>query len=414
MPAPAWMLVAIASGFAFGALFSRYTGPATEGFRLVGGLWIDSLRMTILPLVFALVVTGVADLATRGDNAARRIGRRLPMVLVGILLLAAILAALIVPPLLATFRLAPEVAAAFRSSVPPTTTPAVPSIVDTIRTMVPVNVVASAAQGAIVPLVVFALVLGFALSRVERTRAVPTLDLFRGIADAMIVIVGWVLRLAPLGIFSLAFVIGATAGIGAAIALGQYILIQIIVAVALMIISYLLVPLFTSIALTHFVRAVAPAQAIAAGTQSSIATLPAMLACAERLGVPSRQAAVILSLSVAVFKVTAPTGTLIFGLSAAWLAGVEVPVSQVIVAIPMSLLSTLLVLGVPGPASIIAAATPTAIALGAPLEMIPILLAVDTIPDMFRTMANVTADIAATAIIAAPSSEPEIAVETSG
>jgi proton glutamate symport protein len=80
----------------------------------------------------------------------------------------------------------------------------------------------------------------------------------------------------------------------------------------------------------------------------------------------------------------------------------------------MSLLSTLLVLGVPGPASIIAAATPTAIALGAPLEMIPILLAVDTIPDMFRTMANVTADIAATAIIAAPSSEPEIAVETSG
>jgi proton glutamate symport protein len=98
MPAPAWMLVAIASGFAFGALFSRYTGPATEGFRLVGGLWIDSLRMTILPLVFALVVTGVADLATRGDNAARRIGRRLPMVLVGILLLAAILAALIVPP----------------------------------------------------------------------------------------------------------------------------------------------------------------------------------------------------------------------------------------------------------------------------------------------------------------------------
>jgi Na+/H+-dicarboxylate symporter len=121
---------------------------------------------------------------------------------------------------------------------------------------------------------------------------------------------------------------------------------------------------------------------------------------------------VVLSLAVAVFKITSPSGVLIFGLSAAWLAGVNVSLSQAIVAIPMSLLATLLVLGVPGPASVIASSMPTAIALGAPLELIPILLAVDTIPDMFRTVANVTADVAAAAIVAPPLPEQPVSVET--
>src|SRR3569833_1641853 len=98
MPAPAWMLFAIGLGFSCGALFARHADSVVEGARLLGGLWIDALRMTILPLVFAFVVTGVADLAMNNDHAGRNIGRRLPVVLIGFLLISAVIAALMVPP----------------------------------------------------------------------------------------------------------------------------------------------------------------------------------------------------------------------------------------------------------------------------------------------------------------------------
>jgi len=405
VPGPGWMLLALVLGFAAGVLIGTGRPGLIDAMRLIGGLWLDCLRMTIVPLVFALVVTGVADLATADDGPARRIGARLPLVLLGFLLLSAVVAALVVPPLLALFPISAETVAGLRANFPASAPPAIPSTAEAISAMVPVNVIASAAQGAIVPLVVFALVLGLALSRVERGRAKATLEPFRGLGDAMIVVVGWVLRVAPIGIFALALAIGATAGIGAALALGHYILVQIVLALVLAAICYGLARWPGGVPFWRFARAVAPAQAVAAGTQSSIATLPAMLASAERVGISDRDAGVILPLAVAVFKVTAPSGSLLFGLAMAWMVGVDVPLAKILIAIPLAVLSTLVVIGMPGAVSFFAAATPTALALGAPLELLPILLAVDTIPDMFRTVANVTADVAVAAIVAPPGTD---------
>nr|WP_281423073.1 cation:dicarboxylase symporter family transporter [Sphingomonas colocasiae] len=395
-------MIALVLGFMAGTAIGAGRTEAIAAARLVGGVWLDALRMTIVPLVFALVVTGVADLATSEDHADRRIGRRLPLVLVAMLFMAGIVAALIVPPLLALFPLSPDVVAGLRANIPTAAPPPAPTAAEAIAALMPINVVASAAAGAIVPIVVFALILGLALGRIDRPRAAATLAPFRGLADAMVVIVTWVLRAAPIGIFALALTIGATAGAGAALALGHYIMIQVAVALVLTAISYLLVRGFGGVPIWRFARAIAPAQAVAAGTQSSIATLPAMLASAARIGVAERDAAVILPLTVAVFKVTAPSGSLLFGLALAWMTGVEVSPLQLAVAIPIAVLSTLTILGMPGVVSFFAAATPTAMALGAPIELLPILLAVDTIPDMFRTTANVTADVAVTAIVAPP------------
>lgn len=402
IPGPGWMMIALVLGFAAGTAIGAGRAEVVATARLVGGVWLDALRMTIVPLVFALVVTGVADLATSEDHADRRIGRRLPLVLVAMLFMAGIVAALIVPPLLALFPLSPDVVAGLRANIPAAAPPPAPTVAEAIAALMPINVVASAAAGAIVPIVVFALILGLALGRIDRARAAATLAPFRGLADAMVVIVTWVLRAAPIGIFALALTIGATAGAGAALALGHYIMIQIAVALVLTMVSYLLVRGFGGVPIGRFARAIAPAQAVAAGTQSSIATLPAMLASAARIGVAERDAAVILPLTVAVFKVTAPSGSLLFGLALAWMTGVEVSPLQLAVAIPIAVLSTLTILGMPGVVSFFAAATPTAMALGAPIELLPILLAVDTIPDMFRTTANVTADVAVTAMVAPP------------
>ncbi len=159
------MLLALVIGFAAGILIGTGRPMVIDAMRLIGGLWLDALRMTIVPLVFALVVTGVADLATADDGPARRIGARLPIVLAGFLTLSAVVAALLVPPLLALFPLSAGTVAGLRANFPASAPLAIPSTAEAISAMVPVNVVASAAAGAIVPLVVFALVLGLALGR---------------------------------------------------------------------------------------------------------------------------------------------------------------------------------------------------------------------------------------------------------
>lgn len=407
LPGPGWMVLALVAGFAIGVMIDGGRPGLVYASRLVGSLWLDALRMTIVPLVFALVLTGVADLATARDHPGQRIGLRLPVVLIALLFLSAVVAALIVPPLLGLFPIPGDVVAGLRGTIPAAPSPEIPSASEAVSALVPVNVVASAAQGAIVPLVIFALVLGLALTRIAPERAVATLEPFRGLADAMVVVVGWVLRAAPVGIFALALVIGATAGIRVAVALGHYILIQIAVALTLAALSYLLARALAGVPLSRFARAVAPAQAVAAGTQSSIASLPAMLVSAGRIGIAERDAAVVLPMTVAVFKVTAPSGSLLFGLALLWLSGGEIGIAQILLAIPLAVLSSLMVLGMPGTVSFFAAAAPTIIALGAPLELLPILLAVDVVPDMFRTVANVTADVAATAIVAPPAGEED-------
>ena len=401
LPAAGWMMIALIVGFAVGT-FLAATSPLVDAARLIGGIWLDGLRMTIVPLIFALVATGVASL-NMGDHAeAARLGRRLPLVLTGLLIVSAIIGAVLSPLLLGLVSIAPADIAALRTAFPAAPAPEVPGTAEAIRAMIPTNVVASAAEGAVLPLVIFALVLGLAVGKIDRTRAEAVMLPLRGLADAMIVVVGWVLRVAPIGIFALALAIGATVGTAVIAILAQYVAISIAVTLVLIVIGYAIARFAGHIPLGRFARAIAPAQAIAASTQSSIATLPAMMVSAERLGIDERDAAVILPMAVATFKITAPSNTLLMALALAWMAGVDVSPLQIAVALPLAVLSSLAILGMPGQISFYASVAPTAIALGAPIELLPILLAIDVIPDMVRTVANVTHDVAAAAAIAPP------------
>ena len=401
LPAAGWMMIALIVGFAIGT-FLAATSPLVDAARLIGSIWLDGLRMTIVPLIFVLVATGVASLNI-GDHAeAARLGRRLPLVLTGLLIVSAIIGAILSPLLLGSVSIAPADIAALRTAFPAAPAPEVPGTAEAIRAMIPTNVVASAAEGAVLPLVIFALVLGLAVGKIDRARAEAVMLPLRGLADAMIVVVGWVLRVAPIGIFALALAIGATVGTAVIAILAQYVAISIAVTLVLIVIGYAIARFAGRVPLGRFARAIAPAQAIAASTQSSIATLPAMMVSAERLGIDERDAAVILPMAVATFKITAPSNTLLMALALAWMAGVEVSPLQIAVALPLAVLSSLAILGMPGQISFYASVAPTAIALGAPIELLPILLAIDVIPDMVRTVANVTYDVAAAAAIAPP------------
>lgn len=399
------MMLALVAGFTSGA-FLPGAPAALLTAELVGGIWLDGLRMTIVPLVFALLVTGVAGLRVGVDGGGSvgdegtHLGRRLPVILFALLVLSAIIGAIVAPLLIGAFTIPHDSISALRAMFPAAPPPAVPGTAAAIRAMIPTNVIAAAAQGAIVPLVVFGLILGLALGRVADDRAQALLQPLRGLADAMVVVVGWVLRVAPLGIAALAFTVGATAGVTIIAMLGQYLAASLTLTAILIALGYVLAWVAGRIPLRRFARAAAPAQAVAAGTQSSLASLPAMLLSARAMGIADRDASVALPIAVAVFKITAPSNTLLMALTVAWMGGVSVSPGQIMLAIPLAVLASLMILSLPGAISIYAGTAPTIIAFGAPIELLPILIAVDVIPDMLRTVANVTYDLVATAISA--------------
>jgi Na+/H+-dicarboxylate symporter len=398
---PTWILSGLALGLLAGIAGPALLGPgfasALPAAELIGGLWLDALRMTIVPLVFGLVVTGIAG-ASR-TLAAGGIAARAFAAFLLLLIAAVIVTALIAFPALAFWSPDPAALEALRAGAAPP--PPVPPLAQSIRALVPTNVIAAAAEGAIVPLVLFALLLGLAVAHIAEPRRLALLELTHAIADSMLVIIGWVLRLAPIGVAALACVAGARLGLGIGAALATYVAIQILASLALIALCYLLVAAFGRVGLSRFAAAAAPAQAVAFSTQSSLASLPPMVAGAGRLGLPEPVTGLVLPLAVATFKIAAPLTALTVALTLAHLHGIEIGAAQLVLAGLLAIVSTLAVVGLPGQVSFFAANAPAALALGAPIELLPLLLAIDTVPDMIRTVANVTADLAAATLVAA-------------
>jgi Na+/H+-dicarboxylate symporter len=152
--------------------------------------------------------------------------------------------------------------------------------------------------------------------------------------------------------------------------------------------------------LREFALVVAPVQVVAASTQSSLATLPVMIECArERLRVTPRVAHLVLPLAVAVFRYTSPLGNLAVCFFIAAMYGIEPSLLQIIGAVLVAVAVSIGSVGLPGQVSFIASVAPICAALGLPVEVLGILVAVEIIPDIFRTIGNVTADVAVTVLV---------------
>jgi Na+/H+-dicarboxylate symporter len=386
------ILAALAAGLVCGVVaHGRVTpeSPLVEVARLVGTLWLNALRLTLVPLVFSLVVTGVASAIS--THVGGRLGRRIALSFALLLFSSAVLAAVLGPLLL---DLGPTATA-----TPLTTGEKVelPATSDWILGLVPNNLIHSAAEGAIVPVVLFALV--FALAAVKLgEEAEPVIRFFKALSAVMIRVVQWILLLAPFGIFGLAFVLAATTGLGAGAFIGWYVLVQVAVTLVLAALMYALA-LRSGLKLRAFAREAVQPQAIAASTQSSLASLPAMVTAAARLGLPQRNASVVLPLAVALFRIAAPASIVIVTLALARLSDVDLGPVQLCVVIGLAVLNTLVIAGLPNQITFFAAYAPPALAAGVPIELLPIFLAIDAIPDMFYTVSNVTADLAITSLV---------------
>lgn len=393
------ILLALAAGLTVGAAMAGH--PAIEKIMAVadpvGGLWLDALRMTIVPLVFSLLVVGVsaaAGTAAAGGTAARALG------LFGVLLTAsALFSALAVSGVLAAWPAPQAAVAGLREAAGHSSqkVPDFPTMGAWLRAFIPTNPIEAAAETNMAPLVVFALLFGLALTRIRAELRRGLTDVFQALMDTMLVLVQWVLLVAPIGVFALALIVGAKAGFGAAGALGHYILILSGVCIAVGLLSYLLA-LAAGVPLAAFARAAAPAQAVAFSTQSSIASLPAMIAGTRQLGASEASIGVVLPLAVSLFRITSPAANLGVAIYCAHVFGVPLNVALLAAGIGVAAVISLASVGLPGQITFFTTTGPICLIMGVPLELLPILLAVETIPDIFRTVGNVTADMAVTCL----------------
>ena len=376
------ILLALLLGLGLGVLLSS-AGPAWLPTSIavaepVGNLWLDALRMTIIPLVFGLLVTGIAS--TAATASAGGLATRALVLFGGVLLAVGFLG---------------QFAVQSTTVVPP-----VAPLSEWLGALLPTNPVQAAANGEMMPLVLFALIFGFAITRLVNAQVRLLVDFFQAIVDAMLVIVEWVIALAPIGVFALAYVVGARVGLAAAGALAHYLALLVTVQVLLIALIYPLVVIGARVPLARFARAVAPAQAVATSTQSSLASLPAMVESSRDLGIPAPVTALVLPLSVSIFRFTSPVANLAVVLYSASLFGIELGPLHYVIGAFVALLMSVASVGLPGQVSFFATIAPISLAMGVPVGMLPLLLAVETIPDIFRTVGNVTADVAATAVLA--------------
>jgi proton glutamate symport protein len=356
--------------------------------------------MTVVPLVLALVVVGVS--AANDAAASGRTARRAMFVFAALLSAGAAFAAIVAPLLLSFLPGDPVLIENLRATIPAAAVAAAPvGLADWFSTIIPSNAIAAAAQSAMLPLVVFALFFGFALTRIQAQRRARMIEFFQAIADTMIVIVRWVLWAAPLGVFALVLTVCARAGSGVISALGWYIGLQCTMYIAVTLLLYPVAVVFGGERLRHFAAGILPAQIVAASTQSSLASLPAMIESARvRLGHPSHVVALVLPMAVSLFRITSPIQYLGAASFVAWIHGIDVSAAHLAVAAALAVVLSLGAVGLPGQVSFMAATMPVTSAMGLPLDALGLLLAVDTIPDVFATVGNVSADLVASSVVA--------------
>jgi Na+/H+-dicarboxylate symporter len=398
-----WVLAALAAGIVFGALVGEdgtgWPRTAAEAATVLGAIWLDALRMTLVPLIFSILVAAIVRMSETA--ATGRLARRALVLFLGLVIASGLYATLATDAALALWPIDPDAGKALIASAPGgEEIIANPDLAAWARSLVPTNVIAAAAEDAVLPIVVFASIFGAALTRLPSERAEPLAAFFQAMADAMILIVQWVLMLAPIGVFGLAVSLGLTAGFATLGVLAQYVAIVTGVTIGVVFVAALIGLIFSGIAPARFLSALAPVQVVAASTQSSLASLPAMLhATLGPLGLRPRVAEFVLPLAVAVFRMTSPAANLAVVLFLVHLYGVEPTLWQMAAALAVALLVSISSVGLPGQTSFFASIAPICATLGVPTALLPVLLAVEVIPDVFRTIGNVTADVSATAVL---------------
>jgi proton glutamate symport protein len=370
----------------------------------LGQIWVSLLRMTVFPLVVTQMF--LAIMKSQGHGSIAVLGGKTVLVFVTLLLLAGIFTIVAAPPLIAMFPTSPEMAASLLAGAE------VPEAARTIAgqgtqtsmwgwviDMIPTNIFASAASDDILPVLVFTVLFALAATRLAAEHRDLLQRLVQALSEATMVLVRWILVFTPVGVFALAFVMASGAGLSAAGYMGAFVVVLCVLMTAFTLMLYPLTALAGRVSVRRFARAVAPAQVVAAGTRSSIAALPALVEGArDELKLSPAATGFVLPFAASTFKLNGTitsTGKLLF---VAYVFGVPLTASGIAAFLVTVIILTFSRVGVPGGGSAFRT-LPAYLALGLPIEGVVILEAVDAIPDIFKTVVNVTGDMSAATIL---------------
>ena len=415
------LVVGVAAGVGIASSGSPMLARGAMAIEPLGTLWINAIRMTVIPLVVGSLIVGITS--APNASAIGRVGRGAIVFFIITLFVGAGYAALIAPLLIDRIPLDPAAIASMQASAKAASGTVaqsannIPTFTRWLVDLVPANPIKAAADGALLPIIVFTLLFGLALLTLPAERRDPVVAFFRGLGDAALAVVRWVLQLAPIGVFALALPLATRMGASAAGALTGFVAAVIFITVSFcVVILYPVAVIGGRVPLAQFAKAILQSQAVAFSSRSSLAALPAMIESARtRLGLPAEISGFFLPLAASTYRVAGAVAQPTAVLFIARLYGIELTATQMLSVVLTVVPTTFSVPGIPAGSIIVM--VPILMGAGLPAEGIGVLLGIDAITDMFRTAANVTGDMAgavvlgrrerATAAIALqPASEP--------
>ena len=399
------VLIALGAAVGIGTAISLSASApllsAADFLSPIGSLWVSAIRMTVIPLVVSLIITGIAS-----ASDVKSIGRLGGRTLVVFILLLAGAAVVAIPFAASVFSLLPQ--GGTKPPLPAGAAEAAGQIASGgttqtfgtwLTSLIPSNPIAAAANGQMVPLIIFTILLALAIARSSPAARTALVGFFQALGDAMLILVRWVVLAAPIGIFALVLPLAAHAGASLAGAIGFYIVAYSLVSVVMVLLLYPVVRVIAGIPTPKFARAALPSQLIAFSSSSSVASLPALVESAERgLGISTQVTGFVLPLAVSTFKLAGPSSWTVGALFIGWFYGVPLHAPQLATVAFAAVFLAFAAPGVPRGAFIML--TPLFLAIGLPAEGIGILIAVDAIPDTFATVLNVTGDLVAAVLVA--------------
>lgn len=409
-----WLLILIVAGVVAGIAGGWFLGPAMLEIKWLGDLFLNALKMLILPLIVAAVISGVASL---GD--VRRLGR---LGRVTVLYYVATTALAVAIGLLVVNLLQPGAGMAVADAEMPerVVQSADTGLSDILLSLISPNLVASAADYRLLPLITFAILFAAALSTLGRTGA-PVLAFFEGVNAALMKLVVWLMYLAPIGIFALVGARLGMAGGGAEFArelaaLGYYV-VTVLAGLALHVLALLAIMWLLARRRFDYVMTMLRALLTAFGTASSTATLPLTMECAREAGLDERSVRFVLPLGSTVNMNGTALYEAVAALFIAQAYGIDLSMGQQALVLVTATLAAIGAAGIPEAGLVTMVIVLQAV--GLPLEGIGLLLAVDWFLDRFRTAVNVWGDAVGAAYVsrrmeATPGDVPEPLAEELG
>ncbi|HEU5137327.1 MAG TPA: dicarboxylate/amino acid:cation symporter [Steroidobacteraceae bacterium] len=408
-PAPVLpILIAMVAGGIVGWLYREFGVDLglnlVPVFDLVGTMFINLLKMIIVPLILASVITGVAALGSGPDLG--RLGSKTLAFYVLTTLIAVLIALFLVnliepgvkdgQPVGDKLALTADAAAVTEGVKARADT----SVLDTIKGIVPPNILEAAVNTKLLAIVFFSVIFGFFLARIEQPHQGTVMSFWQGIFQIMMRMTGWVMMLAPIGVFALIAKVVAVSGFEGA---GPLLLFAGCVVLGLALYGFVALPILLATAARvnpwRLYPAMAPALLTAFSTASSSATLPLSLQCLEkRAKVSERIAGFVMPLGASVNH----AGSALYECAAAMFIaqayGLHLSFATQFTVVILALITSMGIAGIPA-ASLVGIAIILG-AVGLPAEAIGVLLVFDRILDMCRTAINVLADAACTVIVA--------------